>query len=128
MLEVESVVFCEAIRQEVGGKHILLGVTAPEVNVASIPAVIPLAVWLAVKPSESGVFELGFRILDVQKKPIIEGKVEGEFKDKSRTALAFGPFPIEVTEPGNFDFEWSLDESSWTKIASYSVNFVPTVV
>jgi hypothetical protein len=125
MLEVGSVVFCEAIRQEAGGKHILLGVTAPEVNVANIPALIPLAIWLAVKPNETGKFDIGIRILDVQKIAIIEGKLHGEFKDKSQVALAFGPFPIEVNEPGNFDFEWNLNGEGWKKIATYRVNFAP---
>lgn len=126
MLEVGSIVFCEAIRQEIGGKHILLGVTAPEVNVATIPAVIPLAVWLAIKPKDTAQFEIRIRILDTQKKPIVEGRLIGAFNNDSQVALAFGPFPIEVNEPGDFDFEWSVNEDNWTKIASYKVNFVPT--
>ncbi len=104
----------------------MLGVTAGEVNISEIPAVIPIAVWISARPESKGTFSISIRVLNVDKKEIVKGDVVGEVTSLTRTVLAFGPVPVSVEKPGDYDFEWSFGENAWEKIGTYRVNFVPT--
>lgn len=122
--KVESVVFCEAIRQEIGNKHTLLGVSAPEVNISEIPATIPVALWISARPTSIGPFRIDFRVLDVDKKEIVKAEAGGEIAALGRMVLVLGPLPVNVVKPGDYEFAWAFGDDQWENIGTYKINLV----
>jgi hypothetical protein len=123
--KVESVVFYEAIRNEIGGKHTLLGVSAPEVDVTEMPAVLAVGAWVCIQPSRTGNFDLRFRVLDVDKNEIINGELTGQLTTMAKSSVAMGPFPLHASRAGIFSFEWGEMGGEWEKIGDFKVNFKP---
>ena len=121
---IDSLVFCDSFREEVGGKHTLLGVTSPEVNIGQIPAAISIALWICVQPNFEGSFKIDFRALDIDRNSIVTAKFHGETSTMSKSAFAFGPFPLQVAKPGNFEFEWSFGNDEWDRIGTLKINLV----
>lgn len=61
--KIENAAFFEDVRNEINGKQILLGVTAPEITVGQVPSVVALGIWIAVQPLDLGPFEEEFRVV-----------------------------------------------------------------
>ena len=126
-LKIGNVVLCEGIRHEIGGKHTLVGVFAPEINIAQFPGVVPIAIWVALLPPEVGDYEAEFRARDSGKNELVKGQMKIGIQVAAHTALALGPVPLQIKEPGDFIFEWSVEGGRWDKIAVLRVNQVGVV-
>jgi hypothetical protein len=127
-VKIDNIVFCDHIRQEIGGKHTLLGVYAPELNIASFPAMIQVAIWMSVTPNKTGPFECEIRIKNPEQKEILNGKIQGEFKILAKTSLALPDMPIQITTAGDYSFNIKFsDEKKWEKISSIKINHTPPV-
>ena len=121
---IENVVFCEAVRQEIGNKHTLLGVSAPEVNIGEIPATIAVALWISARPTSTGPFKIDIRVLDVDKNELVKAEAGGEVAALGRMVLVLGPLPINVQKPGDYEFEWAFGDDLWENIGTYKINLL----
>lgn len=121
---IESSVFCEGARLEAGGKFILFGVTPPDVRLSTLPAAIPLAIWLSIRPLMVDKFRIFTRALDTDKREILRGTIDGETVSLERTALLIGPVLLTIEKIGGYDFEWSSDETNWEKMTSFNITGV----
>jgi hypothetical protein len=123
---VEDVVFCEGFRNEVGGKQTLFGVSAPEINISQLPAVLVYAVWISGRPTSIGPFNLEFRARDQEGRDLIKGEIGGETNGLGLIAIPIGPFPLNIERQGNFIFEWCFDKVNWKSIGTLTINYMPT--
>jgi hypothetical protein len=122
---VEDVVFCEGFRNEVGGKHTLFGVTAPEINISQLPAMVLCAVWISGRPTAIGAFNLEFRARNEGGQDLIQGTLGGETNGLGLIAIPIGPFPLSIEKQGNVVFEWCFDNVNWRTIGTLKINQVP---
>lgn len=125
-ISVEDVVFCEGFRNEVGGKHTLLGVSAPEINIFQLPAIVSCAIWISGRPSATGPFKLEFRARDEAGQELIKGTLGGETFDPGLIAIPIGPFPLKIEKQGDVVFEWCFDNVNWKTIGTLKINQMPT--
>lgn len=124
-IKIENVVFCEDVRSEVGGKHTLLGVSGPELNIIEIPGLISVALWIHGRASNIGPIDIDFRVLDHKKQAKIKGRITGETGESHTCVFVIGPMPLHIQEAGDYIFEWRPDGMKWGKIAVLRINYVP---
>jgi hypothetical protein len=124
-IKIESAVFCEDARQDVSGKHLLIGVSGPELDIAVIPARISVAVWIYGTASMEGPFEAEMRVLSVDKSPLIKAVIKGEIDPTRKIIHILGPMPLQIKKAGDYVFEWRSGDRKWSKIASLRLNYVP---
>lgn len=127
-IAVENVVFCENVRPEMHGKHTLLGVSAPELNLSQIPGVISVAIWISGTPSGMGPFEADFRALDVDKNAIVSANMKGDIGGVGKISIVIGPMPLPINKAGDYIFEWNFDGKKWDKIGTLRINYMAPVV
>lgn len=125
-LIVEDIVFCEGFRNEIGGKHTLFGVSAPEINISQLPALVLYAVWISARPNSIGAFSLEFRARDEEGHDLVKGDLGGETHGLGLIAIPIGPFPLNIEKPGNFIFEWCFDKLNWKTIGTLKINYLPS--
>ena len=105
----------------------LVGAFAPEIKLARVPAVLLVAVWMALLPSEVGDYEAKFRVRDKRRNDLHKGQIRLGIHVLAHTAVALGPFPLQVKEPGEFYFEWSVAGGKWEKISTLRINQVGAI-
>ena len=120
-LKIDSVVFCEGVRTELGGKHTLLGATAPELNISNLPAAIPVVIWISGTPSTAGPFEAEFRAVGEKRNVLVKAKLGGEIGGTGKVALVIGPMTLPVEVEGDFVFEWNFGAKKWTRIGKLRI-------
>jgi hypothetical protein len=120
-----SAVLCDDIRQEITGKSILIGAYANELNISSLPAVIPLAIFLAIEPKEQGLVRGKLRVLDPFKMPIFNVQFDLTIANTAPHPMAMGPFPLNLGSSGKYCIQWCFDEKKWSEISFLKVNHVP---
>lgn len=123
-LKIENVVFCEHIRAEVGGKHALLGVFAPELNIAELPSTVPMGIWISGTATGVGPFDGEFRALSPDRTKLIGAKLNGEFAGLAKTSIVIGNFPMTFTTAGEYVFEWNFGNTKWDKIGKLLIHHV----
>ncbi len=124
-LKVENFAFCEDARLEASGKHVLIGVSAPILNVAQMPANISIALWFSAIPSQTGTTEIDFRVRSPNKIVIVKGKMNVTISAISPASFVLGPMPLALGEAGDYSFDWSFDSKKWEKIGVLRINYVP---
>ncbi|RYE41672.1 MAG: hypothetical protein EOP24_35940 [Hyphomicrobiales bacterium] len=125
-------VFCDDLRQEINGKHILIGVYGGSLIPSTLPAQLAICVWLRVTPPIAGPhrFKLGLRT------DAGEAGVQGDLdfaptSDSHPIAIATGQIPITVTKPGMIEAIFSLDEGPEQVVGTLAVEgarVIPTNV
>jgi hypothetical protein len=121
----QDVVFCEGFRNEIGGKHTLFGVSAPEINIPQLPATIVYAVWISGKPTSIGTFDIEFRARNEDGLDLVRGKLGGETNGLGLLSIPIGPFPLNIEKQGDITFEWCFDSVNWKKIGTLKINQLP---
>jgi hypothetical protein len=121
----QDVVFCEGFRNEIGGKHTLFGVSAPEINIPQLPATIIYAIWISGKPTSIGTFDIEFRARDQDGVVLVSGNLGGETDRLGLLSIPIGPFPLNIEKQGAITFEWSFDRVNWKKIGTLKINQLP---
>ena len=124
-LNIENVIFCESVRPEIGGKHTLLGASAPELNIAEIPSNIFVAIWISGTPTNLGPFTSKFKAKDASGTNLIEADLNGEFTTLGKTSMVIGSFPLMINSEGVYSFEWNFDNTKWEKIGELLIHHVP---
>lgn len=119
-LTVQNWVFCEQARPEVGGKHTLLGVSAPQIFAESFPTIIAVTLWVSGVPTGLGPFSANVRVQDHEGKTLITGTLTGEFQSSALTSMIIGPMPISLEHADDFAFSWNFGEE-WEQIGVLSV-------
>jgi hypothetical protein len=126
-ITAKNVVICEDVRQEVRGKHILLGVTGPNLKVPAFPSVIGVALWISGTAKDKGPFEAHFQALDPDGSIAVEGKLVGEVAKPGPSTVVIGPMPLNVTKAGDFRFQWKFGKEKWTTIETLRIDEGPVV-
>ena len=124
-LKIENVVFCENIRAEIGGKHTLLGVFAPELNIIDIPSFIQIAIWVSGVPTGIGTFNGEFRVLSPDGSKLIGGQIVGDFALIAKTSMVLNAFPLQIDKAGAYSFEWNFGQTGWSEIGKVLIHHTP---
>ena len=114
-IKIDSVVFCEDARAELGGKYTLLGVASPELMIQSLPAAVPIAIWISGTPEKQGPFEAELRAVDEKKNVLLGGKMGGNINGLGKMSIVMGPMQLQVDREGIITFEWNFG-AKWKKI------------
>ena len=128
-MKINTVVFCDDIRQEVGGKVTLVGAYTPELNASKIPVTIPVAVWVVLSPDKMGDFKFNLKIEDPDKNQILKGEIAGTFSASAITSLAIPQMPVIVSKTGTYKFSIKEDGGSkWHMLGVLKLNYVAAVM
>ena len=99
-LRIGNALVCEDVRQELGGKHSLLGVYSGDIIVQEFKDFLKIAVYIELFPIETGQIELE-ATFSYDGNDILKAKVEYDFKDIRNPGLITSPsFPIPLTKAG----------------------------
>lgn len=104
-----SILFCDDVRIEQSGKHIVVGVYPADLVPPTIPSVITLAVYIRVEGLASGSHTFKLRLLPPKEiNPlVVEGT--GQNADDPVSIIVAG-LPLEIQEPGQLQARISFDE------------------
>jgi hypothetical protein len=119
---IESAIFCEFVRPEVNGKYTLLGASAPFLKIQELPGTIMVSLFLVGTPDSIGDFKVQFRATDPAEKILVSGEVGGQFQGLESTSFAFGPFPLNIEQPGQHLFEWCFADGKWDAVAALTIS------
>jgi hypothetical protein len=127
--DTQSVTFCEDARQELSGKYVLIGASAPDLTVSSTTIsqdgnqVIPATLFVVGKPDQIGEFDATFQVVAPDKSVSIEGKFKASFIRKDSTSIIIGPLPVQLKTEGDYTFRWSFDDSYWEDLLVLTIRF-----
>lgn len=118
-----TAVFCDDIRQEGNGKHILIGVYGNDLVPGSLPATFPLSLWLKVDDPPLGLRKFKFTL---KSSTGDEAGLEGELQlpedaSQKSVVLAFGGLPVQVRSPGQVTAHLSFDGKPAEKVGTLEV-------
>ena len=110
MSALYEAVFCDHIRQEANGKHILVGVYGFDLVPGALPQTIPLSVWMRVRPAITGRRRFRFVLHTPDSEAALEGRLAFRASgDAGGSVLTLGPIPIRITAPGPIVASLSID-------------------
>jgi hypothetical protein len=124
---VEAVVICDDVRKEVTSKDILIGAYGGGILVSSLPATIPIAVWIELTPESAGRLDVDLRL-------VLPG-TPGEFALRIIGDIPRGGEPTSINSPQIMcpvgavgDIEVSVrspEEAEWHIVKRKSVTLGP---
>lgn len=122
---VEAVVICEDVRQEVTGKHTLIGVFGGDMILSRLPLNLRIAWWLQVG-AEAGVYTLQFRALGPGEAQLFEANVQMQANDSRTSGLALPPVQVQLQREGELQLQWrdaapNAPDAPWTTIKTVNV-------
>ena len=122
-IKIHTVLFCEGIRAEIGGKYTLLGASAPDVTIlgSAIPVTIFVSLFIVGTPEQSGPFHAELRVKNPDNSQVATAVLEGDFTQANISAIGVGQLPILISKEGNYIFEWKFGGKKWTKIETLIV-------
>jgi hypothetical protein len=123
-LGVNSVVLCEDVRAELGGKWTILGVMAGDMNVPSLPTNIKIGLYIeaTVRKEYNGFAYIRLR-LDSEQLGMITGTVDVK---SGYLSLPIAGHPVGVPRAGTFFVDISLDQDDWQTILSRKMQIAPS--
>ncbi len=96
-----EVLFCDDIRIEQSGKHILIGVYPSDLVVPQIPFVLPVALWIRVHEMDAVINDAMIEIGYKDEVPFLKADVN--FSNRSVDVPVVFPLPqipVSITKPG----------------------------
>jgi hypothetical protein len=118
-------VFCDDIRREVTGKHILIGVYAGDIILPHLPAPVVLSVWVPFKRESSaeGKIPVEFRVVTGDDNQALGyGSMEITISGATEEgALTFPALAMMINRPGALVFQLKQYDELWQTIASLKV-------
>jgi|SRR5581483_1945164 len=125
-LKATSVVVCDDIRQEMSGKHILIGVYQGAMLVRGFPFDVALAWWILASPSNKGIVHIDLRVVGASGNVLFQGaSIRLDVRDAADTAIAVPPLPLQLQSPDQLSFQWRVregtDSPEWETIARLRV-------
>lgn len=120
-------VFCDDIRQEVNGKHILIGVYGKDLVPGILPQTIPLAVWINMEFPPEGRHTFKFSLVTDAGEVGVDGGFELPKSDNpSGAVLAIGPLPVNISKPGAVTAFIQFDDEPRFSVGELQVRPVPS--
>lgn len=116
-------VFCDDIRQEITGKHILIGVYGADLVPGILPATFPIGMWIRFSGLQVGRHKFEMRLLDPTGRQA--GTLNGEtdvMSDDAPTVFALSGLPVELKEPGNIVVQFAFDGGDPIEIGRLKVS------
>lgn len=127
-VQLHSLMLCDLLRKEEGGKLMLIGCYRQGVLLGKKPAIFSGRVvgGFAISPNFSG--EIEFRI----NSPTMVGR--GKFTPPADAAEdpqpGYGAFEANIraliTEPGEIEFTWRVDGGEWSSPVTWPIRFSST--
>jgi hypothetical protein len=124
-INISQAIACDDIRQEINGKHILIGVYSGNLGVPSFPNVIALGFWVLAKPSQIGDYDVQLRVQDTDGKEVTRGNMLIHVQKVEDTALVIPSMPIPLSKPGEITLQYREGNGSWRTICSLETTLVP---
>lgn len=118
-----SALFCDDVRQEANGKHILVGVYPGDLISSGPGLSFPMSIWARLQGVQKGKhhFRLHIKTDDKSTDLSIEGEIDS-ISDEVPAIFAATGFPVIVNEPSVLRALISLDNEHYTEIASLKVS------
>jgi hypothetical protein len=126
--KIENVVFCDGIRAEIGGKHLIIGAFAPELNVSEIPSIVPVGIWMSIAPTSIGDLEAEIKLKHPNGDENTVAKLKGSLTTIAKSALVLPQLPISVSAPGEYKFSIKFLGGKWQTLGVIKMNLTPAAV
>lgn len=105
-----TTVFCDDIRQEISGKHILVGVYGSDLVPSNLPADITLSFWVRIRGLSEGKHRFKIRV-DAPTGSVTNADVEAIMSDVDvPMVMALGGFPVRISEYGDIAVWLQIDD------------------
>jgi hypothetical protein len=117
-----EILFCDDVRQEANGKHILIGVFGADILPTMLPGVLPLAIYLRVFGMTKG--DHHFRITLTTNDGDLLGEIEGRttvFDDTTASIFPFSAVAIHIEKPVAIVVNFSLNGSDLIPIGGINI-------
>lgn len=127
-INILCAIACDDIRQEVTGKHILIGAYAGNMGLPFFPVTIVLGFWVLARPSHEGHYEVELRVQDPEGKEVSHGQMIMRVEKIEDSALVVPPMPIPLAKAGEIALQYREKEGTWKTICSLDARLVqPTL-
>jgi len=120
-----SVVFCDDIRQEVSGKHIIVGMYSGDLIPETIPTSFPMSIMIRVQGLTG---KHSFQVTVSSPGGKHGGTMGGEMDVPEYVAafpLIFVGVPVQVDEYGDITVDVSLDGTDQKRVGTLAVKPLP---
>lgn len=119
-------VFCDDIRQEITGKHILIGVYGGDLVPGILPATFPIAIWVRFWGLQAGRHSFEMRLFDPNGRQT--GALGGDtdvMASDAPTVFAMSGLPVELQTPGDIVVQFAFDGGEPVEIGRLKVSPPP---
>jgi len=124
-MNISHAIACDDIRQEMNGKHILIGVYSGKLGLPFFPIQIALAFWVLARPSAKGDYDVQLRVLDPDGKDVTRGNMIIHFQEVEEYSLVIPPMPILLAHPGQISLQYREGDGTWKSICGLQATLVP---
>lgn len=117
-----EILFCDDVRQEANGKHILIGVFGTDILPSRLPGVLPLAFYLRIFGMTKGDHQ--FKITIATEAGDWQAEIDGKttvIDDTTASVFPFGAMPVQIQKPGGIVAKISIDGSNPQEIGGITV-------
>lgn len=125
--EVQAVVLCDDIRQEISGKYVLVGVYGADIVVPGFPTQLFLSWWMMISPKIVGSLKGSVRILHSGGATLTQGEVNFEVKDLQNFTSTLTGVPVQFQNEGQLQLQLNF-EGKWETIHELEVKLKPSSV
>ncbi len=119
-------VFCDDIRQEITGKHILIGVYGADLVPSILPTAFPIAIWIRVWGLQPGNHQFEMFLIDPSGREA--GKLSAETNVETSdapTVFAMSGIPIELQKAGDIIVQFAFDGGDLIEVGRLKVSPPP---
>ena len=126
MAILASTVFCDDVRTENNGKHIIIGAYGSDMVPGTMPSTFPIALWIRVDglPLGKAAFRFEIEMPGGKNKVAMEG--EGELRESGRPAImVFNQIPCSLESYGHIICRLSIAGAEPVEIGRLAVSRPP---
>ncbi|WP_138509617.1 hypothetical protein [Maricaulis alexandrii] len=124
-IEFKDAVFCDDIREEKSGKHVLVGVYPEAVGFDSLPKTVNLSAFVTFRGLVEAKFEVKFRcrINDAPLEVHAQGQMELEHANQENLSqgIVIPCPPVEIKEDSVLYIEGCVSDEDWIELAGLRV-------
>jgi hypothetical protein len=123
VLRADTVVMCDDIRREVGGKATLVGAYGHVMRVSGFPENSEACWYLLTTASEAGDHVLDFRITGPNDSILFQGEIALTVRPEAlRGTLTVGKISFQIQQPGVIRVEWAdHGRNNWEMIKDIEI-------
>lgn len=120
-----NLVFCDDVRLEATGKHLLIGAYPLGIAVQSAPAAVRVVAWLQVFDIPLGDHSISLTLIPPRGRPVSHASMVGIKAAWLPVAVVLGVFEIVMESFGDIEAFLSIDGQAQGKIGSINVARTP---